>query len=69
VARVPDVPKLTFDDLDGRMFATATEAAAILRLDPRSVRRGVASGDIPATHVGPSIRIPVSWLRSQAGEP
>jgi excisionase family DNA binding protein len=59
---------LTIDDLDGRTFATATEAAAILHVDPRTVRSSVAAGDIPAVHVGRAIRIRVSWLRAQAGE-
>jgi excisionase family DNA binding protein len=66
--RMPARVQLTIDDLDGRSFATATEAAAILHLDPRTIRRGVANGEIPATRVGPAIRIPVSWLRAQAGE-
>jgi excisionase family DNA binding protein len=66
---VPARTQLTLDDLDGRSFATATETAAILHLDPRTVRRGVANGEIPAVRVGPSIRIPASWLREQAGQP
>lgn len=63
---MPAPTDLTLGDLDGRLFVTAAEAAVILRLDPRTVRRGVAEGEIPATRVGPSIRIPSSWLRAQA---
>lgn len=54
--------------LDGRLFATVPEAAAILRYDVRTVRRGIAAGEIPATKVGSTYRIRVSWLRKQAGE-
>jgi excisionase family DNA binding protein len=53
----------------GRVFATVPEAAAILRYDVRTVRRGIAAGDIPAIRVGATNRIPVSWLREQAGTP
>jgi excisionase family DNA binding protein len=52
----------------GRLFATVPEAAAILRYDVRTVRRGIAAGEIPATKAGTTYRIPVSWLRKQAGE-
>lgn len=52
----------------GCLFATVPEAAAILRYDVRTVRRGIASGEIPATKVGATYRIRVSWLRKQAGE-
>ena len=55
--------------LAGQLFATVPEAAAILRYDVRTVRRGIASGDIPAVRVGATNRIPVSWLREQAGMP
>lgn len=53
--------------LIGRLFATVPEAAAILRYDVRTVRRGIAAGDIPATRVGSTYRIRVAWLREQAG--
>ena len=55
--------------LAGRLFATVPEAAAILRYDVRTVRRGIASGEIPAIRVGATYRIRVSWLREQAGTP
>ena len=54
--------------LAGRVFATVPEAAAILRYDVRTVRRAIAAGEIPATKVGSTYRIRVSWLRKQAGE-
>jgi hypothetical protein len=62
---------MTLDDLDGRLFASTTEAAAILDgLDPRTVRRAIAAGDIPGRRVGNKLLVPVSWLREQvAGGP
>ena len=53
--------------LDGQLFASVPEAAAVLRSDPRSVRRSIAAGDIPAVPVGPRKLVPVSWLRQAAG--
>jgi hypothetical protein len=53
--------------LDGKLFASVPEAATVLRSDPRSVRRSIAAGDIPATKVGPRSLVPVSWLRQAAG--
>jgi excisionase family DNA binding protein len=52
--------------LDGKLFAEVPEAAAILRYDPRTVRRALEAGDIPGVRVGGRWRIPVSWLREQA---
>jgi hypothetical protein len=53
--------------LDGKLFASVPEAAVILRSDPRSVRRSIAAGEIPAQPVGPRKLVPVSWLRQAAG--
>ncbi|HEY2552423.1 MAG TPA: helix-turn-helix domain-containing protein [Streptosporangiaceae bacterium] len=55
------------DRLRGRLFATVTEAAAILRYDPRTLRKAIADGDVPAVQAGPTYRIPTSWLYEQAG--
>jgi hypothetical protein len=57
------------EDLDNRLFVSVPEAAAVLRSDPRSVRRAIAAGDIPATRVGPRQLVPTSWLRNAAGIP
>ena len=54
-------------DLEGKLFATVPEAAAVLRSDPRSVRRSIAAGAIPAQPVGPRKLVPVAWLRQAAG--
>lgn len=39
----------------------------MLRSDPRSVRRSIAVGAIPAVPVGPRKLVPVKWLRQAAG--
>jgi hypothetical protein len=53
--------------LDGKLFAFVSEAAVVLRSDPRSVRRSIAAGDIPCIRVGARSLVPVSWLREAAG--
>jgi excisionase family DNA binding protein len=55
----------TLEDLAGRDFATVSEVAEILRADPRTIRRRIRDGIIPATRAG-DYRVPVSWLREQA---
>ena len=52
--------------LEGRLFATVPEVAAILEWDPRTVRRHIREGKIPAVAGDNAYRIPVSWLRAQA---
>ena len=52
--------------LEGRLFATTTEAAAVLHYDHRTVRKAIEAGEIPATKAGATWRIPVAWLREQA---
>jgi excisionase family DNA binding protein len=57
-----------------RLFINTEEAAAILGVDPRTLRRAVERGEVPATRLGVRILIPTAWLRSQAardggGEP
>ncbi|MGO9292505.1 MAG: helix-turn-helix domain-containing protein [Streptosporangiaceae bacterium] len=53
--------------IGGKLFATTTEAAAILRYDRRTIYQGIEAGEIPATRVGATYRIPTSWIREQAG--
>ena len=57
---------MNLSELDGRIFATVAETASILRSDPRSIRRAIAVGQIPATKIGPRAMVPLSWLREQA---
>jgi hypothetical protein len=60
-----DKPAITLADLDGCDFATVGETSAIMRLDPRTVRRRIEDGKIPAIWLG-EFRIPVRWLRETA---
>lgn len=57
---------LTLADLDGRLFATAPEVAAVLGYDVRIVRKAIEDGQIPGVRLGATYRIPVSWLRQAA---
>jgi hypothetical protein len=54
-------------ELGDKLFASVPEAAAVLRSDPRSVRRSIEAGTIPAIPVGPRKLVPVKWLRQAAG--
>jgi len=54
-------------DLEGRLFVTVTELAALMQLDPRMVRRGIEDGSIPSIRVGRSTRIPVPKIRALIG--
>jgi excisionase family DNA binding protein len=66
---MPDRPApITLADLSDRLFATAPEAAALLRLHPRTVRRQVDAGLIPGFKAGREYRIPADWLRAQASQ-
>jgi excisionase family DNA binding protein len=55
--------------LDGLLFATTTEAAAVLRYDVKTLRRAIEAGEIPAVRGGNTWRIPVAWLRKAAALP
>jgi excisionase family DNA binding protein len=59
--------KTAAPELEGRLFITVSELAALLQLDPRTVRRGIEDGSIPAVRVGQSIRIPVPKIRALIG--
>jgi excisionase family DNA binding protein len=52
----------------GRLFASVPEATKILGYDKlgRTVRKGIANGEIPAIRVGATYRIPLAWIREQA---
>ena len=57
---------LPVETLAERLFVTPAEAARLLGMDPRTVRRAIAEGQIPGFKVGTSWKIPTAWLRSQA---
>jgi excisionase family DNA binding protein len=54
------------DRLEGKLFATTTECAVVLRCDARTLRKAIGSGDVPAIKAGSTYRIPVSWITEQA---
>lgn len=54
------------DRIEGKLFATVTETAAVLRYDSRTVRKAIEKGDIPAVRYGATWRVPVAWIREQA---
>ncbi len=58
---------VTLADLERQRlaFATLPEAACLLRVQPRTVRKGIAHGTIPATRVEGVWRVPLAWLRDQ----
>ncbi len=49
----------------GRLFATVPELARWAETDPRSIRRGIEAGEIPATRFGSVVRVPMSWVKAQ----
>lgn len=51
----------------GRLFFTVAEVASAMERDRRTIRRGIEIGEIPASKIGNTIRIPAAWLRSAAG--
>lgn len=60
---------MTLNDLDGCLFVDVPQAAVLLGLDERTVRRAAAAGEIRASKVGAKWMISVEWLREQAGQP
>jgi excisionase family DNA binding protein len=55
------------DRIQSKLFATTTEAAAVLDYDARTVRKGIEAAEIPSISVGNTYRIPVRWLLDQVG--
>ncbi len=54
-------------DLEGRLFITVGEFAAMTSSDPRTVRRGIEAGDIPAVRFSGTTRIPVPQILALLG--
>lgn len=52
--------------LKSKLFATTTEASAILGCDGRTVRAAIEAGQIPAVRTRNTYRIPTAWLMEQA---
>lgn len=53
---------MTLDDIRDRTVITVTEAAELLELDARTVRRGLENGDLPGVRVGQRWVIPVAHI-------
>jgi excisionase family DNA binding protein len=53
--------------LDSQLFASAPEAAEILRIDRRTLYRALEAGEVPGFKTGVSWKIPTAWLRQRAG--
>jgi excisionase family DNA binding protein len=52
----------------GDLFASPAQAAAILKLNLRTVYAALERGEIPSTRVVTLYKIPVAWLRQQASK-
>lgn len=55
------------DRLQGKLFATTTEVAAVFGYDRRTVMKGIEAGEIPSCRVGSTYRVPTAWIFEQAG--
>jgi excisionase family DNA binding protein len=53
--------------LMGRLFITVTEAAKILELDPRTLRRSIEAGECPAVRISDTVRVPLPAFLRWAG--
>jgi excisionase family DNA binding protein len=53
--------------LDSQLFASAPEAAEILRVDRRTLYKALEAGEVPGFKTGVWWKIPTSWLRERAG--
>jgi excisionase family DNA binding protein len=53
--------------LIGRLFTTVTEAAKVLDVDPRTLRRSIEAGECPAVRISDTVRIPVPAFLRWAG--
>jgi excisionase family DNA binding protein len=60
-------PSLAVEALRGRIFCTVPEAAELLEVDPRTLRRAIDAGEFPAVKISGSVRIPVAKLLALAG--
>jgi excisionase family DNA binding protein len=55
------------DRIEGKLFASTVEAAAILGADVKTVIKAVDAGTIPATRLGAKRYVQAQWLREAAG--
>jgi excisionase family DNA binding protein len=55
--------------LTERLFVSVPEAAELLGVDPRTLRRAIEDCQVPASRVGARVLVPTAWLRGQARQP
>jgi excisionase family DNA binding protein len=58
---------LTLEQLGTRMFLNVTEAAQLLQVDPRTLRRSIDAGECPHVRVSGVVRVPVPAFLQWAG--
>lgn len=58
---------MTATSLAGRLFCSVQEAAQLLELDARTLRRAIEAGDFPAVRVAGTVRVPIAKLLALAG--
>ncbi len=56
-------------ELSVQEFFSVPEAAKLLRMDARTIRKMCAGGEIPGRMLRNRWRIPTWWLREQVGSP
>jgi excisionase family DNA binding protein len=65
------IPEGLWRALDTAAMLSVPQAAALLNIDERTLRRAIEAQDstIPATRVGVKWLIPTAWLRQQVKPP
>lgn len=56
------IPAMTTTTLDPGVMLTPPEAAAVLRISLRTLRKHTSTGDIPAHRIGRSVRYQMAEL-------
>ena len=57
----------TLPELGSRLFLNVTEAAQLLQVDPRTLRRSIEAGECPHVRISGTVRIPVPAFLQWAG--
>jgi len=64
--RTPSPQEALEQRLAGKLFATTTECAEVLRYDVRTLLKAIKANEVPAVKAGSTYRIPVAWILQQA---
>ncbi len=54
---------------DSPRALSVAEAARVIGIDQRTLRRAIASGEVPGTRVRHKVLVPVSWIESVIAAP